>query len=145
MMKGTFPNSDRRLWPGQFVNVLVKLATDPGATVVPTAAVQAGNEGVPYVYLVKPDRTVEPRPVVVTRTDGINTIVKSGINPGDTVVTDGQLRLVPGARIVNRSEGGGAGGRAEDATTGSGGAKGEGGTKGGARGEGGARGSKGVS
>jgi multidrug efflux system membrane fusion protein len=125
------------------------MTTDPGATVVPTGAVQAGQEGKPYVYVVKPDRSVDLRPVVVARTVGNETIVKSGVNPGETVVTDGQLRLVPGAKVVNRSEAAAASaaaGRGQRGTKGEGGAKGEGGTKdeggtkGGARGEGGAKG-----
>ncbi|MBY0494728.1 MAG: efflux RND transporter periplasmic adaptor subunit [Cyanobacteria bacterium] len=97
-VKGTFPNNDRQLWPGQFVNVVVRLATESAATVVPTAAVQTGPDG-PYVYLVKTDQTVELRPVTVTRSVGNETVIRDGIKPGDTVVTDGHLRLVPGSRI----------------------------------------------
>ena len=97
-IKATFPNSNRRLWPGQFVNVRVRLATDPRATVVPSVAVQAGPEG-QYVYVLKADQTVELRPVVVARTAGSETILKQGVKAGETVVTDGQLRLVPGSRI----------------------------------------------
>jgi multidrug efflux system membrane fusion protein len=97
-VKGTFPNADRRLWPGQFVNVTVELTTERNATVVSSAAVQAGQQG-PYVFVVKPDQTVEMRNVVVTRTAAAETIIASGVTPGETVVTDGQLRLVPGSRI----------------------------------------------
>ena len=97
-VKGTFPNSDRRLWPGQYVNVTVELTTDKDATVVSSAAVQAGQQG-PYVFVVKPDQTVEMRNVVVTRNAAADTIIASGLEPGETVVTDGQLRLVPGSRI----------------------------------------------
>src|SRR5688572_6563255 len=97
-IKATFPNSNRRLWPGQFVNVRVRLATDARAIVVPTAAVQAGPDG-QYVYVVKGDQTVEMRPVEVARTAGQETILKQGVKPGEAVVTDGQLRLVPGSRI----------------------------------------------
>ena len=97
-IKATFPNSSRRLWPGQFVNVRVRLATDPRAIVVPAVAVQAGPEG-QYVYVVKSDQTVELRPVTVARTAGTETILKLGVKPGETVVIDGQLRLVPGSRI----------------------------------------------
>jgi multidrug efflux system membrane fusion protein len=97
-IKATFPNSNRRLWPGQFVNVRVRLATDARAIVVPTAAVQAGPDG-QYVYVVKDGQTVEMRPVEVARTAGQETILKQGVKPGETVVTDGQLRLVPGSRI----------------------------------------------
>jgi membrane fusion protein, multidrug efflux system len=97
-VKGTFPNADRRLWPGQYVNVTVELTTEKNATVVSTAAVQAGQQG-PYVFVVKPDQTVEMRNVVVTRTAAAETVIASGIVPGETVVTDGHLRLVPGSRI----------------------------------------------
>jgi membrane fusion protein, multidrug efflux system len=97
-IKATFPNANRRLWPGQFVNVRVRLTTDPHAIVVPSVAVQAGPEG-RYVYVVKGDKTVEMRHVVVARTAGSETVLKEGVKPGETVVTDGQLRLVPGSRI----------------------------------------------
>ena len=98
-VKGTFPNSDRVLWPGQFVNVVVRLATEAAAIVVPTVAVQTGPDG-SYVYLVKPDQTVEMRPVTVARVSGAETLIKDGVTEGDTVVTDGHLRLVPGSRIT---------------------------------------------
>jgi multidrug efflux system membrane fusion protein len=97
-IKGTFPNTDGRLWPGQFVNVAVTLTTDPAAIVVPSVAVQAGQLGT-YVFAVKPDQSVEMRPVTVARIRGAESVVASGITPGETVVTDGHLRLVPGARI----------------------------------------------
>jgi multidrug efflux system membrane fusion protein len=98
-VKGSFPNSDRRLWPGQFVNVVMTLATDPNAIVVPTAAVQAGPDG-SYVYVVKDDKTVELRPIGVGRSSGNETIVAKGLKGGETVVTDGHLRLVPGSHIA---------------------------------------------
>lgn len=97
-IKATFPNANRRLWPGQFVNVRVRLTTDSQAMVVPSVAVQAGPEG-HYVYVVKGDQTVEMRPVAVSRTAGTETVLKQGVKPGETVVIDGHLRLVPGSRI----------------------------------------------
>jgi membrane fusion protein, multidrug efflux system len=103
-VKGTFPNADRRLWPGQFVNVTVELTTEKDATVVSTAAVQAGQQG-SYVFVVKPDQTVELRNVVVNRTAAADTIIASGLQPGETVVTDGHLRLVPGSRISVKGQG----------------------------------------
>jgi membrane fusion protein, multidrug efflux system len=103
-IKGTFPNADRRLTPGQFVNVSVTLTNDPNATVVPTAAVQSGQQGT-YVYVVKADKTVELRPVVVARTRGDDSIIKTGVTPGETVVTDGQLRLIPGSRVSIKEAG----------------------------------------
>jgi len=97
-VKGTFANDDRRLWPGQFVNVTVTLTADPNAVVVPTPAVQTGQQGT-FVFIVKPDQTVELRPVTVARLAGDETVVQSGVAAGETVVTDGHLRLVPGSRI----------------------------------------------
>jgi multidrug efflux system membrane fusion protein len=97
-VKGTFANTDHRLWPGQFVNVVVTLTTDPTAIVVPATAVQNGQQGT-YTFVVKPDQTVELRPVAVARSNGTESVMASGLKPGETVVTDGQLRLVPGARV----------------------------------------------
>jgi membrane fusion protein, multidrug efflux system len=102
-VKGTFPNEDRRLWPGQFVNVNVTLTADPRAIVVPSPAVQTGQQG-SYVFVVKPDQTVELRPVEIARTRGTDSVVKSGLKSGETVVTDGHLRLVPGSRISVKNE-----------------------------------------
>ncbi|HEV3061244.1 MAG TPA: efflux RND transporter periplasmic adaptor subunit [Vicinamibacterales bacterium] len=102
-IKGTFANEDRRLWPGLFVNVTVTLTTDPNATVVPTAAVQSGQQGT-YVYVVKSDQTVELRPVTVARTRGDRSIVGSGLRAGETIVTDGHLRLIPGSRVSVKTD-----------------------------------------
>ena len=101
-LKATFPNHDKALWPGQFVDVLLTLATQPDAIVVPSQAVQMGQEG-QYVFVVKPDLTVEFRSIVVDREVGAETVVKEGLQPGEKVVTDGQLRLVPGARVEERA------------------------------------------
>jgi multidrug efflux system membrane fusion protein len=97
-VKGLFPNTGRRLWPGQFVNVVMTLATDPNALVVPSAAVQVGQQG-SYVFVVKADQTAEMRTVEVGRIVEDATIVTKGLDAGDLVVTDGQLRLVPGTRV----------------------------------------------
>jgi multidrug efflux system membrane fusion protein len=96
--KGSFENADRRLWPGQFVTVTLTLATDPNAIVIPTTAVQAGQQG-SYVFVVKGDRTVEVRPIEVGRAVGDETIVSKGLAARETVVTDGQLRLVAGSPV----------------------------------------------
>jgi multidrug efflux system membrane fusion protein len=96
--KATFPNVDETLWPGEFVNVTVVLRTESGAVVVPSPAVQTGQNG-SYVYVIKPDETVESRTVAVERTQGTLTVVAKGLAPGEQVVTDGQLRLAPGARV----------------------------------------------
>jgi multidrug efflux system membrane fusion protein len=97
-VKGTFQNPDRHLWPGLFVNVVLTLKTEPRAIVVPLRAVQEAQEG-KYVYVVKGDRTVESRPVTIARTVGDRAIIATGLTAGETVVTDGQLRLVPGTRV----------------------------------------------
>jgi multidrug efflux system membrane fusion protein len=102
-IKATFTNQDRRLWPGQFVNVIVALTRDLTAVVVPTAAVQVGQQG-QYTYVVKPDHSVEYRAVVVERTAGLETVIKSGLKPSETVVTDGHLRLVAGSRVSIKGE-----------------------------------------
>src|SRR5207244_13236677 len=80
-VKGTFANDDRRLTPGQFVNVNVTLTTDNDLTVIPTAAVQSGQNGT-FVYVIKPDKTVELRPVTVARTHGDDSIIATGVAPG---------------------------------------------------------------
>ena len=102
-LKGTFANRDRRLWPGQFVNVVLDLTVNRNATVVPSQAVQTGQNG-QYVYVVKPDHTADYRPVTVGATLSGFTIVDKGLNPGETVVTNGQLRLYPGAKVSFKSE-----------------------------------------
>ena len=97
-LKATFPNTDHRLWPGQFVEVTVELAQDPNAIVVPAQAVQPSQQGT-FVFIVKPDHTVEMRPVTVARTSGNDSVIAKGVAVGETVVTDGQLALVPGAHV----------------------------------------------
>ena len=97
-IKGAFPNTTRRLWPGQFVNVTVTLTTIQDAITVPSLAVQVGPQG-QYIYVVKPDMTVDLRPVSVLRSRGDETIIQSGVKPDETIVTDGQLRLTPGSRV----------------------------------------------
>jgi membrane fusion protein, multidrug efflux system len=103
-LKGTFVNTDRRLWPGQFVNVRLTLATQPNAITVPAPAVQTGQQG-QYVYVVKQDKSVEQRKVQIARTLGQDAIVAAGIQPGETVVTDGQLRLTPASKVDIKSTG----------------------------------------
>jgi len=97
-LKATFPNTDRRLWPGRFADVTLTLRTDAAAVVTPSQAVQVGQSG-SYVFVVRPDDTVESRPVVVARTVGADAVIARGVTPGERVVVDGQLRLVPGARV----------------------------------------------
>ncbi len=97
-LKATFANAARRLWPGLFVNVVVKLSVQPNAIVVPAQAVQAGQSG-SYVFVVRPNRTAEVRPVVVARTVGGDAVIEKGLAPGELVVTDGQIRLVTGTKV----------------------------------------------
>lgn len=100
-IKATFPNRDRRLWAGAFVDVTLQLAVEPKAIVVPNASVQASQQG-QFIYVVKSDETVEARPVKIGWIDRDEAVVESGIKAGETVVTDGQLRLTPGARISSK-------------------------------------------
>ena len=97
-LKATFSNKERKLWPGQFVNVVLTIGAESGVTVVPTEAVQTGQQG-SYAFVVKADQTVENRALTVGRTIGRETVIAKGIAPGETVVTDGQLRLVPGFKV----------------------------------------------
>ncbi len=97
-LMGTFANRDRRLWPGQYSHVMLRLAQQENVLVVPSAAVQAGQQG-EYVFVVKPDMTVDARPVKVGRTVHEMTEIVSGLAEGETVVTDGQVRLAPGRKV----------------------------------------------
>ena len=99
-LKGTFANKDRRLWPGQFVNVTLTLSTQPNAIIVPSEALQTGQQG-QFVYVVRPDSIAEARPVTVARTVEGKAVIASGLQAGDRVVTDGQLRIRPGESKVD--------------------------------------------
>ncbi|MBI5684941.1 MAG: efflux RND transporter periplasmic adaptor subunit [Verrucomicrobia bacterium] len=101
-LKATFPNTDRILWPGQFVNVRLDLTTQPRAIVVPSQAVQAGQQG-EFVFVVKSDRTIEMRPVVLAYSRNGVAVIERGLRAGEVVVTDGHLRLVPGAKVDVRT------------------------------------------
>lgn len=101
-VKAAFDNADDRLTPGQFVRVSLALSTLPDAVVVPAQAVQVGQAG-EYVFVVKTDRTVEMRPVAVGPTVHGKTVIDRGLEAGEEVVTDGQLRLTPGAKVEIRA------------------------------------------
>ncbi len=101
-LKGTFANRERKLWPGQFVNVVLTLTREPNTIVVPSQAIQTGQQG-QYVFVVKQDLTVESRPVVVGRSVNSETVVQKGLLADEKVVTDGQLRLYPGAKVEIKS------------------------------------------
>ncbi len=98
LLKATFPNKEKALWPGQFVNVVLTLTLQSNAIVVPSQAIQSGQQG-QYLFIVKPDLTVESRPVIVGREIDQEAIIEKGIQPGENVVTDGQIRLSPGAKV----------------------------------------------
>lgn len=97
-LKGVFTNSSGKLWPGQFVDLVMTLSSRQNAVVVPTPAIQTGQQG-QFIYVVKPDKTVEMRPVTVGTEQAGESIIEKGLAPGETLVISGQLRLVPGATI----------------------------------------------
>jgi len=98
LLRATFPNQDRVLWPGQFVNVTLTLSMQADAVVIPSQAVQTGQKG-RYVFVVTHDSTVEYRPVTLARTIDGEAVVEKGVTAGEKVVTDGQLRLTQGAQV----------------------------------------------
>ena len=97
-LKGVFANKSQKLWPGQFTDVLLTISSRQHAVVVPTQAVQTSQQG-EFVYVVKADNTVEMRQITSAAVAGEETVVEKGLAAGETVVTDGQLRLTPGATI----------------------------------------------
>jgi multidrug efflux system membrane fusion protein len=101
LLKGTFPNDDRRLWPGQYVNVTLTLSQQPDALVIPSVAVQTGQQG-QFVFVLKSNGTVEARPVTTGRAVDDSVVIEKGLQPKEQVVTDGQFRLVDGARVEVR-------------------------------------------
>lgn len=101
-LKGLFPNTDGKLWPGQFVNATLILSERPNAILVPSQAIQTGQQG-SYVFVVQQGMKVERRSVVVGESLDGQTIVASGLKPGETVVTDGQLRLMPNSKVTIKS------------------------------------------
>ncbi|HEV2692133.1 MAG TPA: efflux RND transporter periplasmic adaptor subunit [Verrucomicrobiae bacterium] len=102
LLKGTFPNADDKLWPGQFVKVTIQLDELTNAVVVPTQAVQTGQNG-DLIYVVKEDMKVDARAVKTGITYGNFMVISSGIKAGETVVTDGQLRLAPGVTVTDKA------------------------------------------
>lgn len=101
-LKATFPNRNHALWPGQFVDVIIVLTVERDRTVVPQSAVQTGQQG-PYVYAVKEDGTAELKQVTIARTFDEWAVIGTGVAAGETVVTEGQLRLVPGVKVQVKS------------------------------------------
>lgn len=98
-LRAIFPNTNKVLWPGQFVTTLLTLHEQNDAIVVPSQAVQSGPKG-QFVYVIKPDLSAEVRNIMAERTEASETVVAKGLAPGERVVTDGQLRLVPGIKVT---------------------------------------------
>ena len=101
-LKATFQNRDRRLWPGQYVDVALELSTQKNAVVVPTKAIQSGQQG-DYVYVVRTDSTAESRPVKQAGTYQNLTLIAEGLKPGEQVIVNGQMRVAPNARVAVQS------------------------------------------
>jgi multidrug efflux system membrane fusion protein len=97
-LKASFPNDDHALWPGQFLQITLDMTTEANAIVVPAGAVQPSQSGT-FVYVVKPDKSVEVRTVVILRQQGEQIVIAQGLQAGEEVVTEGQLRLTPGAKV----------------------------------------------
>jgi len=100
-LKAEFKNEDRKLWPGQFVDVVLTIRDRPGSVLVPTSAIQSGQQG-SYVYVVTSEKTVEQRPVTVAFDSGGDAVVATGLSGGETVVTEGQLRLAPKTKVQTK-------------------------------------------
>jgi multidrug efflux system membrane fusion protein len=98
-LKGTYQNKDRRLWPGQFVDVALELSTQKNAIVVPTKAIQTGQQG-EYVYVVRTDSTAESRPVKTAGVYQNLTLISEGLKAGEHVVVNGQMRVAPNAKVA---------------------------------------------
>ncbi len=118
-VKATVPNADEKLWPGQFVDVNMTLRIEPDALVVPATAIQIGQNG-NYVFVIKPDHTVEPHPVKVSRTVGLEAVIADGLEVGQQVVVDGQLRLTNGSHVEIRPAAGSSSGVTAGSTPGAG-------------------------
>ena len=97
-IKATFPNDDLTLWPGQFVNARLLIETRQDGVTIPLAAIQRGPNGT-FAWIVKPDQTVEMRPIKIAYSTTDTALIDSGIAAGDTVVTGGQYRLVIGGKV----------------------------------------------
>ncbi len=124
-LKATFDNADHRLWPGQFARVSLRLTTLSNAIVVPSQAVQTGQDG-QYVFVVKQDSTVEQRPVTTGQSVAQDVVVQKGLTPGEVVVTEGQLRLEPGSKVTTDLNATGGGRRGSGNGKGSGSGQGQG-------------------
>jgi multidrug efflux system membrane fusion protein len=109
-LKATFPNTDLRLWPGQFVNARLRLTTRKGGLLVPAQVIQRGPEG-PYAFVIKQDDTVDVRPVKVALIEDGQALIDEGLTPGERVVVDGQNKLQRGSRVKTAERGGATAGK----------------------------------
>ena len=100
-LKATFPNANRKLWPGAFANVSLRMGEQANAVIVPNQVVQIGQDG-SYVYVVTPDQTAEMRPVVTSIRVNDDIVITKGLEPGETVVSEGQLRITDGSKVQSR-------------------------------------------
>jgi multidrug efflux system membrane fusion protein len=100
-LKAEFPNRDSHFWPGQFIACSLELTRQTAAVVIPRRAVQLGDKGT-FIYVVKADQTAELRPVVVDRSAGEEAVIAKGVAPGEKVITDGHLKVWPGAKVAIR-------------------------------------------
>ncbi len=119
-LKASFENSKKQLWPGQFVNLSITLAVKNNAVVVPSQAIQTGQKG-QFVFVVKQDATVEMRPVVAGPVSAGMTVIETGLQPGEQVVIDGQMRVVPGGKVEIKNQVQGASGKGQGEVLGVGG------------------------
>lgn len=103
LLKAEFPNESRTLWPGQFVDVIMTLGERPNSIVVPSSAIQTGQQGT-FVYMVTPENIVEVRPVAVLFDQAGEAVIDAGLSGGEVVVTEGHLRLAPGAKVAIKNE-----------------------------------------
>ena len=103
LLRATFANTQNRLWPGLYVNVVLRLSQENDAVIVPTAAIMQSQKGT-VVYVVKADRTAEARTVATSRTIEDETVIVSGVKPGETIVTDGQSQLVDGSHVQIKND-----------------------------------------
>jgi multidrug efflux system membrane fusion protein len=101
-LKATFDNRQHVLWPGQYVDVSLTLTSQPNAIVIPSAALQTGQNGT-YVYVVEQDLTAHVQPIQIARTMGDEVVIASGLQPGQRVVTDGQLQVIPDKKVSIKS------------------------------------------
>ncbi len=111
-LKAIFDNAKRQLWPGQFVNLSITLAIKNNAVVVPSQAIQTGQKG-QFVFVIKQDATAEIRPVVTGPVAKGMTVIENGLQSGEQVVIDGQMRVVPGGKVEIKKQGQGAGGKGQ--------------------------------